>query len=543
MLLETYLNDPIEKEKKVNAIISAWEDGKAVGAEDIAFGYALNTPVEFADNVKLVKWLQLNSDVTPVQFRKAVIERARRDKIVNELGGNPDTASDLVALVVKRDNIECSYDGMIKQKIRPYKIDHRGVKEWITDEDLKNKTVRNYVAFHFPRHTDLPHLKLMLRNTASNLKLVFTSSAIEDAVDIWYANAKPQRLHELVNGITHGEGFLPHEKVEADTTWNDIAEKLFDSSEKGSAYVIAVLQSFMWQVKRKLYGLEVTNHLMPVILGPQGVGKTTFVSMMIEPIRELSILTSFDAIDDERNIEIWNRYIMFLDEMGHAKRDDVDAIKNAITAEVLSRRPMRSNTQVPVRQLATFIGCSNKELAQLIHDATGMRRFAPLRYSSTPDWDFANGINWSLLWRSVDENGDNPILLVKNILDDVQEEERFVGRVETWLRDFIPADDRTADGSRYKDLLNVRDRISANDLYELYRGFEDIAFPGASKTSRNDWNHEMKRIARNKPAAMIFDKIRESTGNYYVYTGPLATGEITRSMAVADAVMYTFRGK
>ena len=84
---------------------------------------------------------------------------------------------------------------------------------------------------------------------------------------------------------------------------------------------------------------------MPVILGPQGKGKSTFVNMFIAPLRELTLEVNFKAIEDDRNIDIWNSFILFLDEMGYASKADVDTIKNAITANTLTRRPMRSNSK------------------------------------------------------------------------------------------------------------------------------------------------------------------------------------------------------
>lgn len=69
------------------------------------------------------------------------------------------------------------------------------------------------------------------------------------------------------------------------------------------------------QAKRKANDLPVSNHLMPVILGPQGNGKSTLVRHLLAPIDELTVDTDFAAITDERIISIWQSYVGFLGEM------------------------------------------------------------------------------------------------------------------------------------------------------------------------------------------------------------------------------------
>lgn len=508
----------------IDAIIQAWDEGLKVGAEDSAFGYAMLPDIEQARHTRLHKWLRLNSAVSPAEMQKAVTMKIRRAKIEAELGGVPETASELVRLIVVRDKIECSYDGAIKQSLQPYIIDSKGEKIIATEADMEIQLVRLHVHFYFPKSINLQDLKLRLRLANSNLGLRFYASDIEDAVEGWYTTAKAERLHDLYISIA-GDVLITKDRQKADVTWQGIADKIFDCSERGTEYTIAVLQSFMWQIKRKILGLPVTNHIMPVILGPQGVGKTTFVTNLISPIRELSIETSFDAIEDERNIEIWDRYVLFLDEMGHANRSDVDAIKHAITAAKLSRRPMRSNGQISVDQKATFIGCSNKVLAQLIKDATGMRRFVSAQFSNNPDWAYQSGIDWFLLWRSVDEYGDNPIVAHLEEMRSVQEDERHLGRVESWIKDFDPTHAYTSSGTSYKSLLNVRDRISKDDLYEIFRVYEERVNPGSIKTSLNDWTHEMKRLEKDSTKGFVFQKQREANGVHYKYVGTIITND------------------
>jgi hypothetical protein len=262
----------------------------------------------------------------------------------------------------------------------------------------------------------------------------------------------------------------------------------------------------------------VKDHLMAVILGPQGIGKTTVIEQMTKPLEELKLDVDFKMIEDARNIDIWRSYILFLDEMGYASKSDIDDIKKAITAATLTRRPLYTNTKVQVVQNATFIGCSNKELEQLIKDPTGIRRFIGLRFLNKPCWDTMNSIDWSDLWRSVDIEAEDPIKPFAHLLKEKQEETRDPGRIETWLRAFNPDDDQV-----YIQHVNPKTRkIAAIDLYESFRAYEERAYPGSVKTTKTEWDYEMGRIAKNHPENMPFDKDRIESGVAYRYRGPSA---------------------
>jgi hypothetical protein len=129
-------------------------------------------------------------------------------------------------------------------------------------------------------------------------------------------------------------------RAKADAAWNEIATKVFDTSEDEAGNIIAVLKKFIWQVKRKM---RPTDHQSP---GASNPGASTR--------RQID----FKMIEDDRNIDIWNSYILFLDEMGYASKANVDTVKHAITATNLVRRPMRTNNKVTVTQNASFIGAS-----------------------------------------------------------------------------------------------------------------------------------------------------------------------------------------
>lgn len=466
------------------------------------------------NNQRLRDWVRkFLPNLSKADFEKAI----QTVKVKAELGFLPNNATDFVKAYVAREKITCRYDGTLHRATTPFLLDEKtGQKDYFTPDLLEgNSITATYCAFMFPTKMDMQELGLELRVLSDKLKLNFKSESINDAVQHWYEAAKRVRRFELFSSI---EYLSPSRRDEIDKVWLDLASKVFDTSDTPPEFIVAVLKKFIHQVKSKLRGKEVKDHLMVVILGPQGIGKTTFVEQMTKPLEELKLDVDFKMIEDPRNIDIWRSYILFLDEMGYASKSDIDDIKKAITAKTLTRRPLYTTTQVQIAQNATFIGCSNKELEQLIKDPTGIRRFIGLRFLNKPCWDTMNSIDWADLWSSVDIEAEDPVKPSAQLLKEKQEATRDPGRIEAWLRAFDPDNDVT-----YGQCVNRKtQKIAAIDLYDSFRVYEERAYPGSVKTTKTEWDYEMGRIAKNHPESMPFDKTRIESGVAYRYRGPSA---------------------
>lgn len=434
-------------------------------------------------SAKVSDWPKKHTDISSKDFDRAL--RLTRIKI--DLGGVPGYAAELVETIVKRDRMTCLYNGQITTDTVPM-IDGMHV----TKDDLKIDVVSDKVHFSCPSKVNLDAFQRQLRMITDKHRLMITREAINDAVVDWVEIRRRDRRYDLFSEI-RGPISNVETRAKVETLWLDVARKLFVCTDEMPAeFIAAVLKKFIHQVKRKLRGLPVYDHLMPVILGTQGKGKSTFVRAMLNPIRELVLAVDFKMIEDDRNIDIWNSYVLFIDEMGFASKANIDTIKNAITAETLTRKPLYTNSKVEIDQSATFFGCSNKELEQLIKDPTGIRRFLAVRYSNNPDWAFLNGIDWKLLWQSVDHEGPDPMAGFKSTLVEAQEATREMGRVEEWLVDL----DVSAHPS-LKIATDQKDRISAKTLYELFREYEEEFHPGSVKTSLTEWGNEMRRMEKS----------------------------------------------
>ncbi|MFM8313665.1 MAG: VapE domain-containing protein, partial [Deltaproteobacteria bacterium] len=140
---------------------------------------------------------------------------------------------------------------------------------------------------------------------------------------------------------------------------------------------VAVLKHFIWQVKRKLNDLPVDHHMMPVVVGPQGIGKSVVILKLLEPIKDLvGNPPDLATLGDAKNSSfLFRHYVLFFDEMARAQRADINKLKNLISSATIEYRPLYSNSIDKRKNTATFIGASNNGVADNINDPTGMRRF------------------------------------------------------------------------------------------------------------------------------------------------------------------------
>ncbi|WP_233136165.1 VapE domain-containing protein [Agrobacterium vaccinii] len=429
---------------------------------------------------------------TKAEYARAV----KISKTVKVLGFYPQTAVEFVDAYIKLNKIEVNYQRAMKRVVLP-------IVEGViaTEEDRKDRTFDAIARIIENDEINTATLARDLRLLVHELDLRFSKQEIDDAVSSWFDAALNERVKEVFYSVgSDGKGLNSADKLKA---WEIVAEQ-FDNTAHGSDFTVLVLKKFIWQVKRKMLGLPITNHLMPVITGPQGVGKSTFVrEYLLKPVDELTGNADFKMLEEDRNTEQWRNYVLFLDEMGYAMKANIDNVKNKITAANVTGRPMGTNSNVQYRQNATFIGCSNKELDQLIRDETGNRRFVSLRYSSKPNWAAMTELDPYALWLSVDERGDDPTATIMDKLRESQELIREKSAVEQWV-----------DQLQVPMIKHGKKQASA----ELYRDYKMWAETYSSRSIMDQlpWAKEFNRLMK---AGQIsgWESKRSGGHSYYVY--------------------------
>jgi hypothetical protein len=339
--------------------------------------------------------------------------------------------------------------------------------------------------------------KLILANVQLNLG--YTERQIELGLEAWTQNAK----NLIVAGAILKINPESYDEARAANEWDTF---IGVTAQDHLQECIAVLKHFIWQVKRKIvndHNYPVLYHMMIVLYGAQGLGKSTWIKLFISVLADFAASTDFKMITDERNHDLWSKFILILDEMADSTRTNIEDIKRKITESSFSGRKMRSNNATQIINRSTFIGASNKDISRLIIDDTGMRRFFQINYRAPTnnEWEILNNIDYTLLWNSVDYRADSPLQTIPELFDSIksiQNSKRHVGLVEQFLMD------RT---------YQHHERIPAVDLYKEFQAFELTQRPRNEQTN-TAFGKELMDVYKRIPGLSI-DKWRSNRGNGY----------------------------
>lgn len=313
--------------------------------------------------------------------------------------------------------------------------------------------------------------------------------AIDDATTEWLEEHRGAWRVEVAGKLSERKDF----------DFDDLARTFFRATDTASYDLIAaILRKFVHQVRRKLADQEVEWHLMTVIHGLQGAGKTYLIRKMLAPLGDAVANTSFSQMTDERNISLWESPVIFLDEMAKASKSDNETVKNIISSNYIERRPMRANNTIMVRNRAVMIGASNHRLDELIKDDTGNRRFIELVFQKPEDQSVINRFDFAAMWQAVQPGDPDPLESFRDAVATLQAENAIKGPVEDWLiynRHTFRGEKRTDE--LYDDFLVYRGRVTPGIDFQ-------------SRT-RDSFSSELRRVVEAN-ADWGITKVRRSVG-------------------------------
>ena len=418
-----------------------------------------------------------------VEATKAITTFQKNNNIRNHIGEVPKTASEFIEIMIASIGLSSNLKGELNKNKIPNELYEAQKKN--PNDPMLNYQLRSHLG---SIRRDEIFRELILMN--DDLSLGYRENVLDAALGKWIKLQKEEEKAKLISDVCYD----PSQEKLGGEELDRLVTLFVDPIRSDQKYIKAVLKHFIWQTKRKLLGLSVNEHMMPVFSGKQGGGKSRLVELFISPMEQVSRNVDFKQIADDRNIDIWDEtYIMFVDEMSHSKKADIETIKSVITASNLQRRPMRTNAVSQVKQNATFIGTANESLAKLIYDETGIRRFFPIYCLAMWDYLVVNSIDYAAIWKSVDENIDTEITSILPEIRDIQETERNMGAVETWLSVIAQTD------------IELDEWISAQEAYDNFvrwtehnwssRGnqFRSITSFGRELSNRIDGEYVQKR--------------------------------------------------
>lgn len=229
---------------------------------------------------------------------------------------------------------------------------------------------------------------------------------------------------------------------------------------------------------------------MPIIIGKQGIGKSTLLSILGKEWFSDSLVT-FEGKDAAEMLQ--NTWVNEIGELAAMSKYETDAVKQFLSKRMDIYRPSYGRVTQEYPRRCVFIGTSNHD--DVLKDRTGNRRFWPIdtqRQAATKDV-------WNDLPDEVDQiwaeayfryQLGEPLYLSPEIeayANKVQraheEDDDWAGLIEDWLRKPIPANwdnlslsarrSFWAGGFQTDEELVPRDKVCAREIYVECLGRQD----------------------------------------------------------------------
>jgi predicted P-loop ATPase len=154
------------------------------------------------------------------------------------------------------------------------------------------------------------------------------------------------------------------ERSEADRLWRACFKKWF----------VAMVASWMKD--------EVVNHQVLVLIGKQGIYKTTWLEHLIPPhLRAYACkLANSNELNKDERLRIAEFGLISLDEIDSMNNRELNQLKSVITATDVNERAAYAYTKERRVRLASFCASGNRR--DFLTDITGNRRWLPFEVES-----------------------------------------------------------------------------------------------------------------------------------------------------------------
>ena len=142
------------------------------------------------------------------------------------------------------------------------------------------------------------------------------------------------------------------------------------------------------------------NEVVPVLIGAQGCGKTTFLRRLLpQELREyyldhLNLSNKFD-----KEMALTNNLLVNLDELEAIRPSQQSALKQTLSKNKVNGRPIYGRAQEDRPRYASFVSTTNNQ--HPLTDATGSRRFICLSTPKGQMIDNTGNINYEQLYAQV----------------------------------------------------------------------------------------------------------------------------------------------
>lgn len=237
-------------------------------------------------------------------------------------------------------------------------------------------------------------------------------------------------------------------------------------------YVRTVSRKIMCAAIKRVYHYGTKFDYIVVLNGPQGIGKSTFISKLGGEWYSDSLNIS-DMNDKTAAEKLQGYWIMEIGELAGMKKADIDKVKAFISRQDDKYRASFGRRVTPHPRQCVFFGTTNSETG-FLRDVTGNRRFWAIKTPGT-----GAKKPWELTKEDVDQMWAEALVYVK------QGENLFLDKdLEKYAREEQSAameqDDREGIVARYLEQL-LPDNWDSMDAYERREFLADPEAPTAAK--------------------------------------------------------------
>ena len=178
----------------------------------------------------------------------------------------------------------------------------------------------------------------------------------------------------------------------------DLFSRLPGISTEQTAFMAIWLRSAVahWLQMDTLHG----NEVVPVLIGPQGSGKTTFLRRLLpQHLRQyyldhLNLSNKFD-----KEMALTNNLLVNLDELEAIRPSQHATLKQTLSKNKVNGRPIYGCAQEDRLRFASFVASTNNH--HPLTDATGSRRYICLKMTRGQFIDNTGEINYDQLYAQV----------------------------------------------------------------------------------------------------------------------------------------------
>ena len=438
------------------------------------------------------KQLSKAYNITPTELKKGFSNIKNKERMMEAMGGSPNNEYEFIDLQLAKWNATMKFNEIFTIDT-PFEFEGNSINKEQLNQ-LSNED-RVFVETCDPKTLTFVEIRAKLIKQNAFLELNYKDYQIDHALGNWLNIQKNNIIASIKKVIV----FNPKIVDKAEVQWDIFIESITD---KNVSETKMVMKHFIWQIKRKMFEKEVKYHMMPVMKGEQGIGKSTIIKSLCKPIEEFVANTDFRAIADDRDHDLWKNYVMVFDEMGNSTRTNIEEIKRKITLDVFKSRVMKSNGNTQIINKTTFIGSTNRDLSGLVIDNTGMRRFYQIECLDKFNFEVTNMIDFMLLWNSIDECSESPLILDANVfnkISEIQEGKRYITLVEGFLQD--------------RKYISSLEQIDALKFFQEFQQYESAHDPKSTYNTTRFGRDLLDTFKRIK--GLSVEKKRTSKGLCY----------------------------